>query len=463
MLRTTFSSGQISYSEGDAHGCLWDEARVPRAPAAELRANIKRDVVIVGGGLTGLWSALALKEKRPELGVAILEAAQCGFGASGRNGGWCSALFPEEMDHLTDRVGYDLAAAQYEAMRAAVTWVGEFTTRHGIECDFHLGGTLMLATNPAQVDRLRTAAEHSADHTWLSTEHARVRVRPAHLFGASYTPNCAAIHPRKLVDGLVALALERGVEIFEQSPVIAISPGSARTSHGSVRAPAILRCTEAYTTTLKGHRRALLPIYSLMIATEPLTESTWDRIGLANRETFSDGRHLLIYGQRTADNRFAFGGRGAPYHFGSRISSGFDSEPGVFDNLAQTLYSLFPQVAQAAITHRWGGPLGVSRDWTASVGFDRISGLGWAGGYVGDGVSTTSLAGRTLADLVLQEDTDLTQLPWVGHRSRHWEPEPFRFLGVNAGRSLAATADWFEDRSQRPARRTEWLMKQLLR
>ena len=161
---------------------------------------------------------------------------------------------------------------------------------------------------------------------------------------------------------------------------------------------------------------------------------------------------MIIYGQRTADGRIAFGGRGAPYHYGSTVRPAFDSEPAVHALLRQTLTELFPELADARFTHAWGGPLGIPRDWHSSVGLDRATGLAWAGGYVGDGVATTNLAGRTLADLITGADTPLTRLPWVGHRSPRWEPEPLRWLGVNAGLWTMKLADRSETRRGRPSR-----------
>jgi glycine/D-amino acid oxidase-like deaminating enzyme len=212
----------------------------------------------------------------------------------------------------------------------------------------------------------------------------------------------------------------------------------------------VVRATEGYTRTLEGEERTLVPVYSLMIATEPLPAEFWAQAGLDGRATFADYRHLIIYGQRTADDRLAFGGRGAPYHFGSSIRPEFDRVPAVHDALHSALVELFPAVAGAAVTHRWGGPLGISRDWFPSVGLEASTRVAWAGGYVGDGVSTTNLAGRTLRDLILGEDTALTALPWVGHRSRPWEPEPLRYMGINAGLRLAGSADRAEERTGRP-------------
>jgi glycine/D-amino acid oxidase-like deaminating enzyme len=234
-----------------------------------------------------------------------------------------------------------------------------------------------------------------------------------------------------------------------------MGPGAILTTHGTVRAEIVVRATEGYTPSLRGERRRFIPLYSLMIATEPLPAAAWDQIGLRRRETFGDLRHLRIYGQRTADDRFAFGGRGAPYHFGSRIRPEFDRHRRVHSALRDVLVDLFPVVGDHEITHEWGGALAVPRDWHASVGLDRRSGLAWAGGYVGDGVATANLAGRTLARLITGEESELTRLPWVGHRSRRWEPEPLRWLGVNGGRLLMTSADRAESRTGKPAKRAK--------
>jgi glycine/D-amino acid oxidase-like deaminating enzyme len=252
-----------------------------------------------------------------------------------------------------------------------------------------------------------------------------------------------------MVRGLATAVEARGVTVHEQTEVRSIRPGVVLTDHGTVKAAVVVRATEGYTRTLEGEARTLVPVYSLMIATEPLSEAFWQRAGLADRQTFADHRHLVIYGQRTEDGRMAFGGRGAPYHFGSAIRPEFDGDTRVHEALRTTLVDLFPDLADAAVTHRWGGPLGIARDWFSSVGLDRQTGVAWAGGYVGDGVSTTNLAGRTLRDLILERPSELTSLAWVGHRSKRWESEPLRYLGINAGLLLASRADRAEDRAGR--------------
>jgi glycine/D-amino acid oxidase-like deaminating enzyme len=422
------------------------------------------DVCIVGAGYTGLWTAYYLAAADPSLRIVVLESETAGFGASGRNGGWCSALFPSSMAAVARRSDRDGARALHHAMSATVDEIGRVATEEGIDCHFAKGGTITLARTPVQVERARAeVAEARAwglgddDVRWMSAAEASEALGATGVLGATYTPHCAAIHPARLVRGLADAVAGRGVDIFEGTRVTRLAAGRVDTSYGVVRAPIVIRATEGYTARLPGQRRAIAPVFSLMLATEPLPTSFWDEVGLRRRETFTDHRHLIIYGQRTADDRMAFGGRGAPYHFGSSIRPEFDREPAVFAALRDVLVDLFPRLRDAAVTHTWGGPLGVPRDWFASVGLDRTTGLGWAGGYVGDGVGTSNLAGRTLADLVTGRDSSLVRLPWVGHRSRLWEPEPLRWLGVNAGLRVMTGADDEERRTGRPSRRASML------
>jgi glycine/D-amino acid oxidase-like deaminating enzyme len=422
------------------------------------------DVAVVGAGFTGLWCALGLVRRDPSLRVVVLEAAVAGFGASGRNGGWASALYPVAFDRVARAHGREAVAALRAALRDGVVDLEADAAAEGISFDYRRGGTVTLARAAPQVDRLRAelAALHELGDTdddvrWLEADAARTRCDASGTLGALYTPHCAAIHPAKLAVGLAAACERRGVTVHESTPVTAIQPGTswrrpwAVTPHGTVRADVVVRATEGYTPRLRDARRAIAPLYSLIIATEPLPEAFYDRIGLAQRETFCDGRHLIIYGQRTADDRLVFGGRGAPYHLGSRTDPRFDDEPAVFRRLHATLEELFGTVP-GAITHRWGGPLGVARDLAPYARFDATTGLAAAGGYVGDGVVLSRLAGLAVADLVQGAATSHTVLPFVGHRSREWEPEPLRWLGINGGLLAAAWADRAEARTGRPSR-----------
>jgi glycine/D-amino acid oxidase-like deaminating enzyme len=431
----------------------------PLEPAASLTGDTEADVAIVGAGLTGMWTAYYLSRANPELKIAICEREIAGYGASGRNGGWCSALFPASLPKLERMAGRESAVAMYRAMQQTVDEVGKVAADEGIDCHWAKGGTIQFARSPTQliraqeeVDEARLYGFDESDLRLLSAAEARELGGVSDLLGGVFTPHCAAIHPARLARGLADVLRGRGVRIFEKTPVLRIEPGRLVTPGGTVSARHVIRATEGYTPGLPGHERTVVPVYSLVIATAPLPDSVWDQIGLATRPTFCDLRHLIIYGQRTADGRLVFGGRGAPYHFGSAIQPTFDRVPEVFAALRRTLIELFPALQDIAVTHTWGGPIGIARDWCASVGLDQSTGIGWAGGYVGDGLSTTNLAGRTLADLITGSDSEITRLPWVGHRSPEWEREPMRWLGVNAGLRVMTWADRAELKTGRPSR-----------
>jgi glycine/D-amino acid oxidase-like deaminating enzyme len=435
---------------------LWADTAPAAAPRPPLTGDLDVDVAVVGAGYTGLWTAYYLAEADPALRIAVLEAETAGFGASGRNGGWCSALFPASLTSLAALGDRGSALAQHAAMRATVDEVGRVLEAEGIDAHWAKGGTITLARSPAQLARATAEVEEARswgrdedDLRLLGGDEARSLLNATGTVGATYTPDCAATHPLRLARGLAEVAVRRGVLLHEHTRARAIAPGRVSTDRGTVTADTIIRATEGYTATLAGEKRRLAPVYSLIIATEPLAEEVWDQIGLRRRETFSDHRHLIIYGQRTADGRMLFGGRGAPYHFGSRIKPGYDLDERVFGKLRETLVEMFPMLSRTRITHAWGGALGVARDWCASVGLDPSTRVGWAGGYVGDGVGTTNLAGRTLRDLVLGRDSELTRLPWVNHRSRSWEPEPLRWVGMNAALHAMSWADTEERLSRR--------------
>ncbi len=439
---------------------LWhDTAGETLVPRPSLPGLIEADVAIVGAGYTGLWTAYYLKKLQPDLRVVVLEAEIAGYGASGRNGGWCAGEIAGNRDHMATRHGRRAVRDLWHAMFATVDEVGKVVAEEGIDCHFEKGGILTFARNEAQ----RTSLQHELaddrgwgfsddDFRWLEADQLPGRVRGA--LGALYSPHGAAIQPFRLVRGLAEAVERLGVKIYEQTRVNEIGPGELKTEHGTVKAASVLRTTEAFTINLDGHERDFVPVYSLMVATEPLPAAFWDRVGFGQREVFNDARHLIIYGQRTADDRLAFGGRGARYHFRSSLRSEYDRQPKVHQAVEAILRDLFPELGDARITHRWGGAVALSRDWRPSVFFERRTGLGDAGGYAGEGVAASNLAGRTLADLVLGRETDLTRLPWVGHRSRRWEPEPLRWLGANLATSLARTADRIESRTGRPARLT---------
>jgi glycine/D-amino acid oxidase-like deaminating enzyme len=415
----------------------------PRPP---LGADQQVDVAIVGAGFTGLWTAYYLKELDPSLRVAIVEAEIAGFGASGRNGGWCSGTLAGIDAHLDDPARRDAGVRLQRALFETVDEVGRVCEREGIDCHYAKGGTVRFASVEAhrallreELDEWRALGFGEDDVRWLEPAACAARIGAARNLGGLFLAHCAAIHPTRLVRGLAEAVEARGVPIYERSPARAIEPGAVVTEGGRLAATTVVRAVEGYTPTL-GEKRTLLPLHSMMIATEPLPEAVWKEIGLENRETFGDARRIVIYGQRTADDRIAFGGRGL-YFYGSRFRDRFGADEAAFGQVQATLHSLLPILREFRITHRWGGPLGVPRDWRPSVGVDRARGLAWAGGYVGEGVAPSNLAGRTLAELLLERDSERVHLPLVGPPFPRWEPEPLRWLTVSGIRRIGDSLD----------------------
>jgi glycine/D-amino acid oxidase-like deaminating enzyme len=438
---------------------LWlDTVPGPLDPSAPLPGDLDVDVAIVGAGYTGLWTAYYLASLEPTLRVAVLERDIAGFGASGRNGGWCSALFPSSVAAVARRSSRDAAVALQRALNATVDEVGRVAAAEGIDCHYRKGGTVTLARTAVQLERARAAvAEARAwgadedDVQLLGASEAVERVGATDVLGATYTPHCARIHPARLVRGLAEAVRGRGVSVYELTPVTGLTAGRVETPYGVVRAPVVVRATEGYTARLAGQRRALVPLNSAMIVTEPLDAATWARLRWDRAECLLDGRHRYVYLQRTGDGRIAIGGRGVPYRFGSRTDREGPLPGATARELRERLVELFPVLEDAGIAGGWHGVLGVPRDWTPAVGIDRGAGVAWAGGYVGEGVAAANLAGRTLRDLILERETELTSLPWVGPLARPWEPEPLRFAGVRAVNALFAAADARERRTARPA------------
>jgi glycine/D-amino acid oxidase-like deaminating enzyme len=421
-----------------------------------LGGDASADVVIVGGGYTGLWTAYYLKKAVPFLRITVLEQKFCGYGASGRNGGWLYNGVAGR-DRYARLHGHEAAVRLQKAMNDTVDEVVRAVAEEGFDAGLHKGGVLEVARTPAQLARLRAFHEHELSYGEKDRELYGARetaelIRVADAVGSSWTPHGARVHPVKLVKGLAAAVEALGVTIHEQTPVTEIRPKHAVTPYGTVRAPYVLRCTEGFTAALKGQKRTWLPMNSSMIATEPLTGEQWAAIGWEGRQTLGDMAHAYMYAQRTADGRIALGGRGVPYRFGSRTDNDGRTQAETVEALREILVGFFPMLAGTRIEHAWSGVLGVPRDWCASVTLDRSTGIGWAGGYVGSGVATANLAARTLRDLVQQDSgqggrTELTELPWVGHKVRKWEPEPLRWLGVQGMYATYRTADRRESTS----------------
>jgi glycine/D-amino acid oxidase-like deaminating enzyme len=451
--------------DSTAVSSLWlDQAGGPSSARPTLVGDMSVDVAIIGGGYTGLWTAYSLLHADPSSKVLVIERETAGFGASGRNGGWCVGELAGGLDGAVSAYGRSPGIELTRAIVDTVDEVGRAIAAEAIDCGFAKGGVVRLARNEVQRRRQQREAALFVSHGFgddvelLDAPAARARLAATDVVGGFVYRPAARIQPMQLALGLAAAVERRGGTIVEHTTVEAIRPAapgrgaSVVTDRGVVTADVVVRATEAYTRDLPGHRRSLVPLYSLMIATEPLPAEMWEQIGLREREVFADDRHMVIYGQRTTDDRMAFGGRGANYGWGSTIDPALESNSHTHARIAAVLRELFPILADVAITHRWGGVLGVPRDWRPSVGFDRATGLAWAGGYVGEGVAASNLAGRTLADLIAGTASPLTSLPWVDHRSRRWEPEPLRWIGINGLMRVADRADRIETATGRPSR-----------
>jgi glycine/D-amino acid oxidase-like deaminating enzyme len=447
---------------------LWlDTLAAPIVPREQLRGEIAADVVIVGAGFIGLWSAYCLALAAPALDIVVLEAEVAGYGAAGRNAGFVSAGIAGQARAYLARGGWDGVQRAERAMIEGIDYIGEVVAREAIECGWTKGGSLRIATSPAQLERVRAGVQsrrHSglgvADVELLDGAAVAARLRVSGVVGGAFTPHCARVHPGRLVRGLAEACERHGVRIFERSRVRTVEPGRVGCepadghAGGSVHAPIVVRATEAFTVDLPGHHRDYMPVFSHMIATEPLGDRTWAAIGWERCETVADQRHLFTYAQRTPDGRIAIGGRGAGYRVGSAIRTADERPPTIHAALERTLRAWFPAAGRAMITHRWGGVFAVPRDWSMSIELDRATGLARAGGLAGHGVVASSLCGRTLADLILDRESELTSLPWVGHRSPRWETEPARVVAQRLITAVLASADRVEDAGRGPAGRT---------
>ncbi|MFL5757005.1 MAG: NAD(P)/FAD-dependent oxidoreductase [Chloroflexota bacterium] len=440
---------------------LWlEQVAEPLTPRPPLAGDRDADVVIVGAGYTGLWTAFYLRRLMPDVRVVVLEREVAGFGASGRNGGWVMGVPPGIPERYVRTRGRDAVRRLIAASADTVDEIGRVVEAEGIDCGFRIGGALSVATSRAQLARTRAIVARDRelgvrdeDVRWLERDELAARVRIQGALGAVLHARSGRVQPARLARGLARAVERHGVTIHEGTPVTEARAGAVVTPSGTIRAPHVVLATEAFTIGLPGNARRYLPLYSLMVATEPLPAAAWADIGWNGGETLGDEKHLFCYAQRTEDDRIAIGGRGGVYRLGSPIDEALTRNPNVGDRLRRTIDAYWPAAGGARLTHHWGGAIAVPRDWCASIQLDAATGIVTAGGYAGHGVAQANLAGRTVADLILGRQTELVDLPWVGHRSRSWEPEPLRKIAATAIVNVLGSADRVEDRTGRPARR----------
>lgn len=423
---------------------LWmdqlDETLTPR-PA--LHRDLDVDVCIIGAGYTGLWTAYYLKQQAPQLNIAIVEANIAGFGASGRNGGWLMGNLLGE-DRLLAASSPEQRRASYDLLHGIPDEVQQVLEREDIACDYRKGGVLYCAARyPEQqttlrhyLDKLYKQGLTEQDYSWLSPEQLARQLRIRKPYGAIFNPNVATLQPARLVRGLARSVERLGVRLYENSPVIDWRSGEVRTAQARIKCQWVVPAVEGYSVNLPPLGRYQMPVQSLLVATEPLPEQVWEKIGLNRGQAFSENSRQVTYGQRSADNRLVFGARGG-YRFAGRLREDFDLTQSEIELRRYLFGELFPQLKDVAITHAWGGNLGMARRFRPHMLCDRRQGIALAGGYGGEGVGASNLGGRTLADLILERRSPLTEQPWVQADSaltslKGWEPEPCRWLGYNA-------------------------------
>lgn len=413
-----------------------EDGLTPRPP---LDGSTQADVAILGAGFTGLWTAYYLLKRQPSLKVAVVEKEIAGFGGSGRNGGWCSAGFPVTLEELSRRFGHEAARHLHATMINTVDEVGSVTEIEQIDCEYEKSGVLRLARGRHQLPTIQQALQtyrhmgFGDQYHLLSQTETEQRINVTGVIGSLYTPNCATLHPGKLVRGLARVVEKYGGVIYEQTAATGYTTGPKpvlHTTRGDVNAMAVVLAGESYLCQLDQLSRQVIPVYSLIVLTEPLSTAQWQQIGWNGRECVASSKYVIDYLSKTTDGRILFGGRGAPYHFGSRIQDAYDQHAPTHQLLREATMEWFPSVQPEQFSHAWGGPLAVPRDWMPTMSFDRHTGVGTARGYTGQGVATANLSGRVLADLITDTPSELTSLPTVGHNSPNWEPEPLRYLGI---------------------------------
>lgn len=410
-----------------------------REDRPRLVGNTEADIVIIGAGFTGLWTAYYLKALSPTLEIKIIEAERVGHGASGRNGGWVIG----SLAGLERYLGPLPMAQRQECCQILadnVDEIGQVLTREGINADFNKGGAIYAAARyPDQIgiqrDYLRHLHElgHKQDSCyWLDSEQLAEKARFRDGYGGIYHRDVATLNPARLLVGLAQAVEQAGVTIHERSRVTSIGKHRVETLEGSVQAPMIVTATEGYAEGLHSLKRHIIPVQSLVVATAPLPEAIWQEIGMAERPAFADASRLVNYGHRSADDRLVFGARGS-YAFGARSKHALGISQSDIQMRRQLLEDLFPALKGLEISYGWGGSLGLSRNFRPHAIVDRQNGMASAGGYAGEGVAASHLFGRTLAALILKHESTLTKMPWAFANAdqqplKRWEPEPLRWL-----------------------------------
>lgn len=410
-------------------------------PRPGLDGSIHADVAILGAGFSGLWTAYYLAKKDPSLRIVIVEREIAGFGASGRNGGWCVGEFPYPLRALIENYGPETAKAISQQMYHSVDEVGRVCEAEGIDAHYIKSGTWDIARSPHLIpdmhEHIETLSELGLESHYqiVSGTELRESIRVAGANAALWNSQGASVQPAALARGLARAVEKLGVTIFEQTAVTsyeALPRPRLKTDRGDVWAKTIVLAGEAYLSQLTQTSRQIMPITSHMVVTEPLPQELWRHIGWDDRQVITGSGTSGGYLNRTRDGRIAFGAYQAVNPFRSKITDELDRQAAIFEHARNSAREWFPLLRLNGIefTHSWGGVLGVPRDRMPTMRYDREPGIATTRGYSGEGVATSNLGGRVLADLITDHVTELTILPMAQHHSPNWEPEPLRWAGI---------------------------------
>ncbi|GAA4860948.1 NAD(P)/FAD-dependent oxidoreductase [Saccharopolyspora rosea] len=430
-------------------GAFWlDGSRRPE-PASTLTSATTADLLVVGGGYTGLWAALQAKERDPAADVVLVEARECGWAASGRNGGFCVSSLTHGLSNGYQRFPHELAVLERIGMEN-LDGIEKTIRTHGIDCDFERTGELEVAVDDWQLRDLRQAAlvadrfGHTAQ--LLDADQVRAEVNSPTYLGALWMRDSVAlVDPARLAWGLREVCLRNGIRIYERTPVNSLTDARrgvlARTSYGSVRAGRVLLATNGFPPLLRRLRNYVMPVYDHVLATEPLTDRQLESIGWHNRQGISDAGNQFHYYRLTADNRIIWGGYDAIYHYGGAVRDELDVRPETFAKLADHFFTTFPQLEGVRFSHGWGGVIDTCTRFCPFVGTAKGGRIGYALGYTGLGVAATRFASQIALDLMDGRTSEATALDFVRTRPMPLPPEPLRWAGIQLTRWSLRRAD----------------------
>ena len=439
-------SGPVSY---------WLRGETPVA-GPPLESNAEADVLIVGGGFTGLWTALALTETDPAIRVIVAEAETVAFGASGRNGGFCEASLTHGLANGIRHFPDELARLEAEGL-ANLRGLIDFTREHAIDCDLEETGTLALADQTYQAEEFRTWVDEAAEHgemlEFLDRAAAQAEVHSPLWQAGLYRPpgRDVLLDPVKLCRGLARVAGERGVRIHERTRISGlrrVAGGVVATTAGgpTVRADQVVVATSAYSGWLRRLRPVFVPVYDYVLISEPLTPDERAGIGWARRQGLSDANNQFHYFRLTADDRILWGGYDAIHYFGSRVGPELDRRPATFEKLEAQFFRAFPQLEGLPFPYRWGGAIDTTTRFTVTFGQTLGGRVTYALGYTGLGVGASRWAGGVVRDFILRPDEDRLRLRIVDSPPIPFPPEPLRSVAVNVVRHELDRADREEGR-----------------